>query len=414
MAGWLFLLVVLAGALLALNATRPSTGPYSLVPSWFVAFLTTDLAFHHIGLQLIVAAGFIWAGALENLPGKVALGVVVVSAPWMVMLWLPNLRAAGATAAVADQFDLDEVEPVPRSLLWVPLRRLRRGVAVARNVEFFRASGRVLTMDVYRGLSGADRRPALVYLHGGGWVLGDKCNQGLPLCNHLAKLGWVCANANYRLSPGATWPDHLIDAKAAIAFMRDHADEWNVDPNFVAIAGGSAGGHIAAMAALAPGGRDLQPGFESSDTSIQAAAMFYAVCDTTNRLGVHSPEFLTRLLGPYVFKAFPDTELERFREASPRTYVDRASQPWLIMQGDADTLTPAAEARDFANALRDSSEYPVVYAELPGAQHAFDIYYSPRANATVELATRFLTTMYRQSGECSDRSSPLQRNNRAK
>lgn len=398
MAGWLFLFVVLAGALLPLNATRPSTGPYSLVPSWFAAFLTTDLAFHHIGLQLIVATGFVWAGALENLPGKLALGVVVVSSAWMVMLWLPNLRAASAFGAVADQFGLDEVEPIPRGLLWVPLRRLRRGVAVARNVEFFRASGRVLTLDVYRGLSGGNRRPALIYLHGGGWVLGDKRNQGLPLCNHLAKLGWVCANANYRLSPGATWPDHLIDAKAAIAFLRDHADEWNVDPDFIAIAGGSAGGHIAAMAALAPGGRDLQPGFENSDTSVQAAVMFYAVCDTTNQLGVHKPEFLTKLLGPYVFKAFPDTEFECFREASPRTYVNRASQPWLILQGDADTLTPAAEARDFADALRASSEYPVVYAELPGAQHAFDIYYSPRANATVELTARFLATTYRQTG----------------
>lgn len=398
MAGWLFLIVVLAGALLALNATRPSTGPYSLVPSWFVAFLTTDLAFHHIGLQLIVAAGFVWAGALETLPGKLALGVLLVSSVWMVILWLPNLRAASAVGTVAAQFDLDEVEPIPRGLLWVPLRRLRRGVAVARNVEFFRAAGRVLNMDIYRCLSGGDRRPALIYLHGSGWVMGDKCNQGLPLCNHLAKLGWVCANTNYRLSPGATWPDHLVDAKAAIAFLREHADEWNVDPDFIAIAGGSAGGHIAAMAALAPGGRDLQPGFEGSDTSVQAAVMFYAVLDTTNRLGVHNPEFLTKLIGPHVLKAFPDTEADRFREASPRTYVDRASQPWLILQGDADTLTPAAEARDFADALRDSSKYPVVYAELPEAQHAFDIYYSPRAIATVEITARFLATTYRQHG----------------
>jgi acetyl esterase/lipase len=61
-------------------------------------------------------------------------------------------------------------------------------------------------------------------------------------------------------------------------------------------------------------------------------------------------------------------------------------------------MTPAAEARDFAKALRDSSEHPVIYAELPGAQHAFDIYYSPRAIAAVELTARFLATMYRQSG----------------
>lgn len=397
MAGWLFLIVMLAGALVVLNATRPSVGPYSLVPSWFLAFLTTDLAFHHIGLQLLVAAGFVWAGALETLPGKLALAVLLVSSTWILILWLPNLRAASAARTVADSFDLDEVETIPRGLLWVPLRRLRRGVAVARDVEYSRAAGRILTMDVYRSMAGNDRRPALVYLHGGGWVMGDKCNQGLPLCNHLARLGWVCANTNYRLSPGATWPDQLIDVKAAVAWLREHADEWNVDPDFIAISGGSAGGHIAAMAALTPGDASMQPGFENSDTSIQAAVTFYGVHDTTNRLGVHSPEFLTKLVGRHVLKAFPDTEPERFSAASPRTHVGKASQPWLILQGDADTMTPAAEARDFADALRESSDHPVVYAEFPGAQHAFDIYYSPRAIAAVELTARFLTTTYRQS-----------------
>ena len=397
MAGWLFLIVMLAGALVVLNATRPSVGPYSLVPSWFLAFLTTDLAFHHIGLQLLVAAGFIWAGALETLPGKLARAVLLVSSTWILILWLPNLRAASVAGSVADSFDLDEVEAIPRGLLWVPLRRLRRGVAVARDVEYSRAAGRILTMDVYRSMTGNNRRPALVYLHGGGWVMGDKCNQGLPLCNHLAKLGWVCANTNYRLSPGATWPDHLIDAKAAVAWLRERADEWNIDPDFIAISGGSAGGHIAAMAALTPGDASLQPGFESSDTSVQAAVTFYGVHDTTNRLGVHSPEFLTKLVGRHVLKAFPDTQPERFRAASPRNHVGKASQPWLILQGDADTMTPAAEARDFADALRESSDHPVVYAELPGAQHAFDIYYSPRAIAAVELTARFLTTTYRQS-----------------
>jgi len=397
MAGWLFLIAMLAGALVVLNAAKPSVGPYSRVPSWLLAILTTDLAFHHIALQLLVAAGFIWAGALETLPGKLALAVLLASSAWIVILWLPNLLADSATGAVADKFDLDEVEAIPHGLLWVPLRRLRRGVAVARNVDYFRAAGRVLKMDIYRSLSGKERRPALVYLHGGGWVMGDKCNQGLPLCNHLAKLGWVCANANYRLSPGATWPDHCVDAKAAVAWLREHADEWNVDPDFIAIAGGSAGGHIAAMAALTPGDPELQPGFESSDTSIQAAVTFYGVLDMTNRLGVHNPEFLTKLVGPHVLKAFPDTEPERFSAASPRTHVSRASQPWLILQGGADTLTPGAEARDFADALHESSDHPVVYAELPAAQHAFDIYYSHRAIAAVELTARFLATTYRQS-----------------
>ena len=88
-----------------------------------------------------------------------------------------------------------------------------------RDVPFSRRAGRVLKMDIYRGSGGDQPRPGLVFLHGGAWVLGDKREQGLPLCNHLATLGWVCANANYRLSPGATYPDHVVDAKDAVTWL---------------------------------------------------------------------------------------------------------------------------------------------------------------------------------------------------
>ena len=76
-------------------------------------------------------------------------------------------------------------------------------------------------------------------------------------------------------------------------------------------------------------------------------------------------------------------------------HVERAPAPWLILQGDRDSLTPAPEAREFARRLREHSQHTVGYAEFPGAQHAFDIYYSLRAFAAVELTARFLVTAYR-------------------
>ena len=75
--------------------------------------------------------------------------------------------------------------------------------------------------------------PPLLQIHGGAWVIGDKREQGLPLMHHLAASGWVCFNANYRLSPRATLPDHLVDCKRALAWIREHADEYGVDPDFV-------------------------------------------------------------------------------------------------------------------------------------------------------------------------------------
>ena len=397
MAGWLFLAVALSGVLLVLNAAWPRRGPVMLMPSWLLAFLTTDLAPFHFVLQVVVAAGFIRGGALQALPGKLALVLMFASAATLFVMWLPNLKAGRIAADVSRALHLDEAERVPRSLLLAPFRRTRDDVVVTRDVEFFRAAGRILDLDVYRPSLSADQRPALVYLHGGGWVVGDKRTQGLPLCNHLAALGWVCCNANYRLSPAATYPDQVVDAKAAIAWLRDHADGYGVDPSFVAIAGGSAGGHIAAMTALTPGDDALQPGFENKDTSVQAAVTFYGAYDLTNRLGLHNPEFLKKMIGPYVIKAFPESEPERFHAASPRDHVERVSQPWLVIQGGGDTLTPPIEAREFATALDGHSHAPVGYAEFPGAIHAFDIYYSPRALAAVELAARFLITAYRRA-----------------
>jgi acetyl esterase/lipase len=390
MAGWLFLLISLAGTMIVVNAAKPRRGTFSLVPSWLLAFLTLDLAPFHIALALVLAGLFALGGALESFPGKLALFLTFASSAVLFALWLPSLRAASVANAVAAELELDRVEPMPRRLLLNPIPRLREGVTVTRDVPFSRRAGRVLKMDIYRGAGESGRRPGLVFVHGGGWVLGDKREQGLPLCNHLATLGWVCANANYRLSPGATYPDHVVDARDAVAWLREHSEEYGVDPNFIAIAGNSAGAHIAAMTALTD---DAE---RSGDTSVQAIVTCYGVYDLTNRLGVHGSAFLDRLIGPYVLKAFYDTEPERFHAASPMDHVDRASIPWLMLQGDRDSLTPVPEAREFARRLREHSRHPVGYAEFPGAQHAFDIYYSLRTLAAVDLSARFLATAYRR------------------
>jgi acetyl esterase/lipase len=130
---------------------------------------------------------------------------------------------------------------------------------------------------------------------------------------------------------------------------------------------------------------------------VQAVITFYGVYDLTNRLGVYNPAFVDRLVGPYVLKAFFDTEPEKFHAASPMDHTGRVSVPWLIMQGDHDSLTPVREAREFVRRLREHSKHTVGYAEFPGAQHAFDIYYSLRTFAAVELAARFLVTTYRRT-----------------
>ena len=111
----------------------------------------------------------------------------------------------------------------------------------------------------------------LIHLHGGAFRSGRKSREARPLLYRLASQGWVCISANYRLSPAATFPDQLIDVKKVIVWAREHGPEYGADPAVVFVAGSSAGGHLAALAALTPNDPVFQPGFEGADTSVAAA-----------------------------------------------------------------------------------------------------------------------------------------------
>ena len=104
----------------------------------------------------------------------------------------------------------------------------------------------------------------MIHLHGGGYSGGHKNSQSLPLLYRLASQGWVCISANYRLRPGAQHPDHLIDLKKVIAWVREHAHEYGADPMTLFVAGSSAGGHMAALAARSP--RTTPPSSRASRT----------------------------------------------------------------------------------------------------------------------------------------------------
>jgi acetyl esterase/lipase len=238
------------------------------------------------------------------------------------------------------------------------------------------------------------KRPALVQVHGGGWVIGFKDRQGQLLMKRLAAEGWVCFNVDYRLSPMATFPDHLVDVKRAIAWVREHAEEWGVDPEFVCVTGGSAGGHLTALAALTANDPRYQPGFEEADTSVAAAVPFYGVYDFTNRNGAWPAETVPWFLAPVVMKSDPDEDPEAWAAASPLDQVHADAPPFFIIHGDLDVLAPVEDARDFVERLRAVAKEPVYYLELHGAQHAFETFASVRANAVVEAAARFLDAVH--------------------
>ncbi len=194
----------------------------------------------------------------------------------------------------------------------------------------------------------------IVYVHGGAWMIGDKREQGKPMMYELVARGWICVSINYRLSPKATWPDHIVDVKRAVAWVKAHIAEYGGDPTFVAISGGSAGGHLSALHALTAGDPAFQPGFEEVDTSVQAAAPYYGVMDMTGSpegSGAYGPgllEMLEKSVMKTTFAAHPEV----FVAASPTERVHAGAPPFYVFQGVNDTLVPVQVARTFVERLR--------------------------------------------------------------
>lgn len=395
----------LTGALTA-NAVRPVPGYQAQIPSFAAGWLTSELAPHLLALTAADMAAEMARRPERRSRAGLALGAA--SAAGLAVLVGESLgaqrhvdRALAETLGEdyldrlrATYTDLDLSTPLSQ-IVW-PFRLRDDGVEVVRDVAYDPRHGKRGLLDVYRQ-RGADLRdaPVLVQVHGGAWSVGSKDEQGVPLMHHMAARGWVCFSVNYRLSPRDPFPAQIIDVKRALAWVKEHAREYGGDPRFVAITGGSAGGHLAALAALTPGDPAYQPGFEDADTSVQAAVPFYGVYDLAGSIGTpRSVQMRDRFLARRLLFADPSKDLERFRQASPLARVHAGAPPMLVIHGARDSLVEVEQARHLVRALREVSRQPVAYAELPGTQHAFDIFPSIRSAAVTRGVERFLRWTY--------------------
>ena len=381
-------------------ALRPPPRLQARLAIWIVSSVLREFP-----SQLAVVAALALAGALALGALGSALGAALVIALALAQLallrlsWL-SFRSAAAVRQVLVELEAEwtgDATPFPRSHLLVPpLMLIPRGVRRDRGIEYARVGGRPLRLDAYlpaEASPGGRPRPAIVQVHGGGWIAGTRAEQGIPLLNHLAANGWVGFNIDYRLSPRATFPDHVVDVKRAIAWAKQNAAEFGADPECVGITGGSAGGHLCALAALTAGDPALQPGFEDADTSVAAAVPFYGVYDLTDVDGIYYSELRDWVLERHVFKERIAEAPARFRAASPTHRVHPEAPPFLVIHGGHDTLVPVADARRFVERLRAVSTSPVLFAELEGAEHAFDILPTVRTARVVEAIERFLSVV---------------------
>ncbi len=389
----------LVTAAVSANALHPLPGYQAGVPTMVSGWLAGELAPHLLALTAADAAREL----LRRRRSGPGLALAAGSLAGLSAVVVQSLLAQGyVDRALVDALGADYLDrlsarhtdldlSVPWQQLALPFRHGEDEVEVISDIAYAEHGKRGL-LDVYRRRD-ADlgAAPVLLQVHGGAWSLGDKEHQGQPLMRHMAARGWVCVAINYRLSPRNAFPAHLVDVKRALAWIRGPGTAYGADPGFVAVTGGSAGGHLAAMAALTPNDPAYQPGFEEADTTVQAAVPHYGVYDLAGATGTtRSRQLRDRFLGPRILQLDPRTDPEAFERASPLLNVGPGAPPFLVIHGRNDSLVEVEQARRFVAALRAVSREPVGYAELPGAQHAFDVFPSIRSAAVVRGVDRFL------------------------
>jgi acetyl esterase/lipase len=395
-----FLIVAIVGFVATVNAFFPTRNRLLLVPSFFGAWLTTELAPWLLFWEAVGVAAFTALGAVDGAEGVVALLLALVTCAGLVTMIIWARRTTVTVRDAIHTLDVDDDAPrFPLAHVVFPiLMRHRRGVTRVRNIVFAEYGKKKVKLDVYKPAEATpgDRRPGVLQIHGGGWVIGDKREQGIPLLNHLAVNGWVGINANYRLAPRTKFPEFLVDLKKAIAWYREHAHEHGADPSFLCVTGGSAGGHLCALVGLTANEAEYQPGFEDVDTAVRAAVPFYGVYDMTNRAGRWHKDTVRRFFGPWVIGRKYEEDPDAFRKASPMDRVRADAPPFFVVHGSHDTLVPVEDARQFVELLRAASDAPVLYAEMKGAEHAFDVFPSYRTARVIEGVERFLHSIHQQ------------------
>lgn len=255
-------------------------------------------------------------------------------------------------------------------------------------------------LDLFLPDKGEGPFPLVVHIHGGGFMFGDKADgQLIPVLPAL-KRGFAVASINYRLSGEARFPAQIQDVKAAIRWLRAHAGEFRLDPTRIAVWGGSAGGHLAALAGTSgdvTALEDLSLGCADQSSRVQAVVDWFGPIDflsmddqfRASGLGradhgeAQSPE--SRLLGQKISET-----PERAMAASPATYITLDDPPFFIQHGTKDPLVPTQQSIHFATALKKVlGEGKVSLELLPDAGHG-----GPAFNTT-ENTTKVLDFLER-------------------
>ena len=343
--------------LLTLGVGAPELSAWLLLGSLAVGGLTLGVAGRGALAQATIVFAVV-ATLLASAP--------LVQLPFVVRRFDATLRASlGDDFLRAVPFDRRaRMRSTPLffvDLFFDPFGRREVGEArVTRNIPFAAPEGVHLTLDVYRPVP-AERYPTVVQIYGGAWQRGAPGDDA-RFATYLAAHGFVVFAVDYRHAPQWRWPAQIEDVRAALRWIRDHAGEYGADASRLALLGRSSGAHLAMLAAYEPGA-----------LPISAVVSYYGPVDLAD--GYRNPPTPDPLDVRSVEEAFlggtPDEVPDRYREASPITYVSRRLPPSLLIYGGRDHIVLPRFGAMLDEKLRAAGATSV-FLEIPWAEHAFD------------------------------------------
>jgi acetyl esterase/lipase len=248
-------------------------------------------------------------------------------------------------------------------------------VDVIKDVSYL-GDDRLEQLDVYLPDGNSEQlHPAILLIHGGGWRVGDKASKReKSFANDLASEGYVVFSINYKLNVGErdpdtrkfslsllAWPQNLYDCKSALRYIRKEAGQYSVDPERIAVMGGSAGGHLSMLVAAT-----------ASDDSINQHGHYVDQSNAVSCILNFYGEFDVRGQSVTPFMGASRSEKKEFETmASPVTYFTESLPPMLIVHGTGDETIPVERSRELVSFLHElGSVYE--YIEVEGAPHGFD------------------------------------------
>jgi acetyl esterase/lipase len=250
------------------------------------------------------------------------------------------------------------------------------GFRAVRDLDYVGAGNPRQMLDLYLPEAKTDKpHPLVVYIHGGGWEAGSKDQADVLVGLIKENTPYAGASLNYRLTDQAQWPAQIYDCKAAIRWLRAHAQEYNLDPEKIAVFGISAGGHLVSMLGVSGGVKELEGELGKHLDQSSRVTCVLDFCGPSDFLtfggkgSIIDPDDPKGALAKLIGGPLKDRK-EEGRKASPVTYITSDDAPFLIIHGDKDTLVPYAQATEVETALK-AAHVPAILLTGTDGGHVF-------------------------------------------